>query len=260
VDAQDPKEVVRQGYDALSERYDERYGGDTKYRAWLEELRGRVPVGSAVLDLGCGSGIPVARDLAASGYRLTGVDISEVQVSRASQLVPQAEFIQADMTSVVFNRASFAAVVSFFALIHLPLEDQFPLLERIASWLVPDGVLVVTTGYWAWTGAEDNWLEGGVPMWWSHADVATYRSWISQCGFLIEREEFVPEGEGGHALFWARRVRGLEPRTFSLSGCRSGWPHIVRSIGAEDLHFYDLRHTGNTFAASGQLGTLELTP
>jgi SAM-dependent methyltransferase len=168
--------------------------------------------------LGCGSGIPVARDLAASGYRITGVDISEVQVSRARQLVSQAEFIQADMTSVVFSRASFAAVVSFFALIHLPLEDQFPLLERIASWLVPDGVLVVTTGYWAWTGAEDNWLEGGVPMWWSHADVATYRSWINRCGFLIEREEFVPEGEGGHALFWARRVRGLEPPTSSLSG------------------------------------------
>jgi ubiquinone/menaquinone biosynthesis C-methylase UbiE len=149
VNAEDPKEVVRRGYDAISERYDEQYGGDTKYRAWLEELRGHVPAGSAVLDLGCGSGIPVARDLAASGYRLTGVDISEVQIRRASQLVPQAEFIRADMTSVVFSPASFAAVVSFFALIHLPLEDQFPLLERIASWLAPDGVLVAITGYWA---------------------------------------------------------------------------------------------------------------
>jgi 2-polyprenyl-3-methyl-5-hydroxy-6-metoxy-1,4-benzoquinol methylase len=183
VGVQEPKEVVRQGYDALSERYDEQYGGDTKYRAWLEELRGRVPVGSAVLDLGCGSGIPVARDLAASGYRVTGVDISEVQVSRASQLVPQAEFVQADMASVVFSRASFAAVVSLFTLIHLPLEDQFPLLERIASWLVPDGVLVVTTGYRAWTGAQDNWLEGGVPMWWSHADVARTGRGSARAGF-----------------------------------------------------------------------------
>lgn len=216
--AEDPKELVRRGYDALSERYDEHYGGDTKYRSWLEEVRVRVPAGSAVLDLGCGSGIPVARDLAGSGYRLIGVDISEVQIRRASQLVPQAEFIHADMASVVFSPASFAAVVSFFALIHLPLDDQFPLLERIASWLVPGGVLAATTGYWAWTGADDNWLDGGVPMWWSHADVATYRSWLSQAGFLIEREEFVPEGEGGHALFWARRVRGREPRTSSLSG------------------------------------------
>jgi integrase len=31
----------------------------------------------------------------------------------------------------------------------------------------------------------------------------------------------------------------------------SAWPSAVRSIGAEGLHFHDLRHTGNTFAASG---------
>jgi integrase len=30
----------------------------------------------------------------------------------------------------------------------------------------------------------------------------------------------------------------------------SAWPHAVRAIGAEGLHFHDLRHTGNTFAAS----------
>lgn len=30
----------------------------------------------------------------------------------------------------------------------------------------------------------------------------------------------------------------------------SVWPYAVRSIGAEGLHFHDLRHTGNTFPAS----------
>jgi integrase len=30
----------------------------------------------------------------------------------------------------------------------------------------------------------------------------------------------------------------------------SAWLYAVRSIGAEGLHFHDLRHTGNTFAAS----------
>ena len=42
-------------------------------------------------------------------------------------------------------------------------------------------------------------------MWWSHADVATYRQWLTQVGFVMLREEFVPEGDGGHILFWARR-------------------------------------------------------
>ncbi len=38
----------------------------------------------------------------------------------------------------------------------------------------------------------------------------------------------------------------------------SAWPHAVRSIGAEGLHFHDLRHTGNTFAASSGAGLKDL--
>jgi integrase len=41
-------------------------------------------------------------------------------------------------------------------------------------------------------------------------------------------------------------------------GKLSGWPHAVRSIGAEGLHFHDLRHTGNTFAAAGRTGIRDL--
>ena len=202
---EDPREVVRRGYDALSVCYDEQGGGETKYRPWLSELRERIPAGGAVLDLGCGSGLPVARDLAAAGYRVTGVDVSDVQVRRARELVPQAEFVRADVTAIDFGPASFDAVVALYVLIHLPLEDQPPLLARIASWLRPGGLFLATTGYRAWTGADENWLDGGVPMWWSQADAATYRSWITQAGLSIEREEFAPEGDTGHALFWASR-------------------------------------------------------
>ncbi len=35
----------------------------------------------------------------------------------------------------------------------------------------------------------------------------------------------------------------------------SAWPYAVRSIGAEGLHFHDLRHTGNHFAASSGAGS-----
>jgi SAM-dependent methyltransferase len=196
---------VRRGYDAVSERYDQWSDGDSKYSAWLTELRERLPAGAAVLDLGCGSGLPVARDLTAAGRHVTGVDISEVQIRRARELVPAAEFLRADVSSVGFEPESFDAVVSFFALIHLPLDEQPGLLGRIAGWLRPGGLFVATVGHAAWTGYEDNWLDGGAPMWWSHADAATYRSWIAQAGLVIEREEFVPEDDGGHALFWASR-------------------------------------------------------
>jgi hypothetical protein len=64
---------------------------------------------------------------------------------------------------------------------------------------------MATMGQREWTGSEENWLGGGAPMWWSHADASTNRAWIGRASLTVEREEFVPEGDGGHALFWAYR-------------------------------------------------------
>jgi integrase len=38
----------------------------------------------------------------------------------------------------------------------------------------------------------------------------------------------------------------------------SGWPHAARVIGAEGLHFHDLRHTGNHLAAASGAGLRDL--
>ncbi len=38
----------------------------------------------------------------------------------------------------------------------------------------------------------------------------------------------------------------------------SAWPQAVESIGMPGLHFHDLRHTGNHFAASSGAGLRDL--
>jgi 2-polyprenyl-3-methyl-5-hydroxy-6-metoxy-1,4-benzoquinol methylase len=204
-----PKDIVRRGYDALSYLY----RGDTEepehYATWLTQLRERVPAGGTILDLGCGCGVPLARDLAASGYEVTGVDLSEVQVERARQLVPAASFLRADAAQIDLLPSSFDAVVSLYALIHMPLDEQPSLLGRIGRWLRPGGWFLATTGQRAWTGTEDGWLGGEAPMWWSHADAATYRAWIEQAGLSVVAQEVISEGKGAHALFWARRPLDL---------------------------------------------------
>ena len=205
---EDPKQVVRRGYDALSHRYDNATNATSKYQSWTNDLITRLAPASRVLDVGCGSGVPVARALSAAGHHVVGVDISEVQISRARELVPQAEFINADAMSLDFPPESFDAVVSLYALIHLPLDEQQQLLARIATWLRPGGCFLCTTGHTAWTGTDDNWLDGGAPMWWSHADTATYRSWLADAGLVVDTESFVPEGSGGHTLFWTHRLSG----------------------------------------------------
>jgi SAM-dependent methyltransferase len=198
-------DMVRRGYDALSYHYRSDDAGEDGYAPWLSDLKARLPASGRVLDLGCGCGVPVARSLSAAGHDVTGVAISEVQIERARCLVPGASFIQADATQLDFPPGSFDAVVCLYALIHMPLGEQPRLLDRVAGWLRPSGWLLATVGQAAWTGTEDRWLQGPATMWWSQADAATYRSWITEAGLEVTAQEFVPEGDSGHALFWARR-------------------------------------------------------
>jgi SAM-dependent methyltransferase len=188
----DPKDIVRRGYDALSYRYRGDAEEPAPYATWLAQLRERVPAGGAILDLGCGCGVPLARDLAGVGYAVTGVDLSAVQVERARQLVPSASFLHADAAQVGFPPSSFDAVLGLYALIHLPLDEQPSLLGRIGRWLRPGGWFLATTGHRAWTGTEDGWLGGEAPMWWSHADAATYRAWIEQAGLAVVAQGSFP--------------------------------------------------------------------
>ena len=197
-------DLVRRGYDALSFRYRSDDADEGRYRPWLATLTNRLPTAASVLDLGCGCGVPVARSLSAAGHRVTGVDISDVQIGRARRLVPDADFIRADAMAVQFPPASFDAVVCLYALIHLPLAAQPVLIRRIAGWLRPAGWLLATAGQEAWTGTADGWLGGDAVMWWSHADAATYAGWLREAGLEIIEQGFVPEDDGGHALFWAR--------------------------------------------------------
>src|SRR4051812_26801143 len=96
----DETDLVRRGYDALSYHYRDDDAGDDEYGPWLDKLASRLPPRGAVLDLGCGCGIPVARSLATAGHDVTGVDISDVQIERARHLVPDATFLRADATEL----------------------------------------------------------------------------------------------------------------------------------------------------------------
>lgn len=123
----DPKRIVISGYDVVADAYLERFGVSAVRQKWLGRLIDGLPVGGGrVLDLGCGAGIPVARDLAARGHTVTGVDGSTKQVAKARWNVPDAIFLEA---------------------------EQGPLIQNIARWLKPGGMLVASFG----TGAAREW-------------------------------------------------------------------------------------------------------
>ena len=205
-----PKDIVKEGYDKVSFAYrgDELEESDEsyqQYKAWAEEITVHLKQGSSVLDLGCGCGLPTTK-LLARKYKVTGVDISPVQISRARMLVPDAKFICDDMCEVSFDKEQFDAVVSLYAIIHVPVEEQPQLLSRVWQWLKPGGFFLLTAGQTEWTGMEENWLgvDGG-HMFWSHADRETYLQWFGTANFTILWDRFIPEANGGHILMLATK-------------------------------------------------------
>jgi SAM-dependent methyltransferase len=201
------KEIVRQGYNRLSYAYraDDTPDDYEAYAGWVRILAERLPGRSPVLDIGCGCGLPATK-LLAERFDVTGVDFSEVQIRRAQRLVPAARFLCADVSELCFPLGSYAAVVSFYAIIHMPVEEHPALFQKIALWLRPSGYFLATVGHDAWTGTDEAYL--GVPggkMCWSQADEATNVRWIEEAGLHVHWTRFVPEGDSGHTLVVAQK-------------------------------------------------------
>jgi len=192
--------LVRYGYDDIgATHHDDPVHALAVYAAWLDRLR--LDAGARVLDIGCGSGGTEARLLVDRGLDVHGVDISEEQVRLARARLPEATFERADIAAWDAPDGSYDAIVSMYALIHLPREDLAALVPRLARWLRPRGQLLATFGAHDWIGTDD-WF--GAPMFWDVTDPATTTAWLEAAGFEVVEHFFVPEGDSGHELFHAR--------------------------------------------------------
>jgi SAM-dependent methyltransferase len=191
-----PKDIVRAGYDAIAERYSAWAATiDSPALARVRALSEQLPERSAVLELGCGRGVPFTRELARR-HDVTGVDISDTQITLARADVPEVTFIRGDAGELRFEDGSFDAVVSLYMFGHLPPRDQSTLIARIFDWLRPGGTLLATLGGGdAHEGVEENWL--GAPTYFASLGVDEYRRLISQIGFELIEAEVVPQLEHG---------------------------------------------------------------
>lgn len=111
----------------------------------VERLDVALPHGATVLDVGSGTGRPVAERLAAAGHRVTGIDVSPRMVEIAREQVPGATFEVADARTWPSPAASWDAVCAFFSLLTMPRPELDATLARMAAWLVPGGRLSLAT-------------------------------------------------------------------------------------------------------------------
>jgi cyclopropane fatty-acyl-phospholipid synthase-like methyltransferase len=205
----DYHKLVERGYDAIAPAFNAaRSREDTRA---LTPLLERLPERARLLDLGCGAGVPITRALA-ERFHVTGVDVSAEQLALARTQVPGATFMRADMAHIAFDDASFDAVVSFYAIFHLPREEHPPLLERIFAWLKPGGFFMATLAHYDEAPyTEQDFF--GVEMYWSNFSLATYRQMLERCGFELLAAATISHGYGpgdehrpeAHPLVFARR-------------------------------------------------------
>lgn len=99
-----------------------------------------------ILDLGCGTGIPISKYLADSNLVVTGVDISENMIATAkSNSIQNSNFLICDFFDF-FPAEKFDAVIAWDSLFHFPKLRQEEAFIKIYNLLSPGGYFLFTHG------------------------------------------------------------------------------------------------------------------
>ena len=115
--------------------------GTALIRSWVQQ---NVPRRGSVLDVGCGSGVPVAQALIDQGLDVFGVDASPTLIAAFRRRFPSAHAACEPAQESAFFHRSFDAAVAIGLLFLLSPADQRHLLGRIAEKLRPGGHLLFT--------------------------------------------------------------------------------------------------------------------
>ena len=114
-------------------------------RAYLDLLLEVVPEGATVLDLGCGTGRPMAEYVVAKGRRILGVDQSEAMLAIARARLPAERWVQARIEDYACDEA-YGAAIAWDSLFHIPRDEHEPILAKVVRGLASGGRLMLTIG------------------------------------------------------------------------------------------------------------------
>ncbi|MBI1356046.1 MAG: methyltransferase domain-containing protein [Acidobacteria bacterium] len=127
------------GFAAFYNRYWGEYFLEDARAGVADALLARLPPGSRVLDLCCGTG-QTAAWLLACGFEVVGVDGSEPMLRYARENATTAEFLCADAREFVLPQPVAGALATFDSMNHLPtLEGLRQVFERVFQALLPGG-------------------------------------------------------------------------------------------------------------------------
>jgi 2-polyprenyl-3-methyl-5-hydroxy-6-metoxy-1,4-benzoquinol methylase len=151
----------------------------TMEKFYLDLLQKHIPAGGLVLDVGCGTGEPIAQFLIEQGYKVTGIDASEKMIDLCKQRFPDAKWLLADMRTLNLQE-KFHAVIAWHSFFHLPHDDQRSTLRSLAALVKEEGLLIFTSGTEYGEAWGDN---GGHDLYHASLSSEEYTRILLDCNF-----------------------------------------------------------------------------
>lgn len=125
--------------------FDRLRGKGLMERAWLDRFRALIPVDGPVLDLGCGTGEPMARYLIENGHAVTGVDAAPAMIELCRERFPRARWIAEDMRRLALGER-FGGILAWHSFFHLAHQDQRAMFAVFRAHAAAGTALMFTSG------------------------------------------------------------------------------------------------------------------
>ncbi|MBV8742138.1 MAG: class I SAM-dependent methyltransferase [Sinobacteraceae bacterium] len=168
---------------------------------WLDRFLAQLAGRPAVLDIGCGSGDPIARYLVSAGCRMTGVDSSQGLLAMCKDKFPAHRWLEGDMRTLCLGQ-KFDGILAWDSFFFLRPEDQRKMFGIFRDHSAPGGSLMFTSG------TSHGVVIGeyrGEPLYHASLDPGEYRLLLRTNGFEVTAHAVEDPGCGGRTVWLARR-------------------------------------------------------
>lgn len=170
-------------------------------RGWIDRFLTLVPATGTVLDLGCGSGEPIARYLVAEGRAVTGVDSAPEMIALFQRNLSGQRSLVGDMRTLRLDRA-FDGLLAWDSFFHLRPDDQRAMFPIFAAHAEPGAPLLFTSG--PDEGEAIGTFEGE-PLYHASLSPAGYSNLLAESGFALVAHVAEDPEAGGRTIWLAQK-------------------------------------------------------
>lgn len=194
------KEKVYESYDEIVQWFDDARTKTLMESEYLNLIAKSVPAAGAILDLGCGTGEPIAQFFIDKGFKITGVDGSKKMIELCKKRFPDERWIVCDMREVNLQE-QFDAILAWHSFFHLDQNSQREMFKIFESHIKPNGILAFTSGEEEGEVWSDN---GGQQLYHASLSTSEYETLLKAASFSILIHK-VRDPECGEATVWVAR-------------------------------------------------------